>query len=539
MENYDMFALMLDCSRNAVMDIPSLHKMILLLERMGYDTLMLYTEDTYQIEGEPYFGYLRGRYSEEELRGLCAFAKEHHVEIVPCIQTLAHLNCIFKHERYAPLNDVNDILLVDEEGTYELIERMFDSLERSFLSRKVHIGMDEAHMLGLGKFKDKHGLEEATGIFVRHLKKVYEIAKKHGFEPMMWSDMFFSLASGGGYYDEGAKPDPKKLMGLPPVKQVYWDYYHTDESFYERMIEKHRTINEDVIFAGGVWTWTGFAPLLSYGEQTCAPALEACRKKGVRKVILTAWGDDGMDCSAFSTLTTLFFAAEKAKGIDDMALIKGDFLSLFGFSYDDFKLLETPNFLTHKRKDGLLCVNACRYLYYNDPLLGIFDSRVEPNDALLYKEHAAKLLEASKRVGEWGYLFDYLASLCLALSSKLTLGVRMREAYKKGDQAALEALLPEIEEAVKQVDAFAESYRMRWLKENKPQGLEIGQIKNAGVKERLLEARRRIEEHLSSGSPLPELEEDILPIWPNEEDSKEPAMSPNSYLYMISNCRMI
>ena len=115
MKNYDMFSLMLDCSRNAVKNITSLKKLILLLEKMGYDSLMLYTEDTYEVEGEPYFGYLRGRYSTEELQQICSFGQEHHVEIIPCIQTLAHLNCIFKHEAYASINDIDDILLVDEE----------------------------------------------------------------------------------------------------------------------------------------------------------------------------------------------------------------------------------------------------------------------------------------------------------------------------------------------------------------------------------------------------------------------------------------
>ncbi len=539
MKNYDMFTLMLDCSRNGVMNIPSLHRMILLLEKMGYDSLMLYTEDTYEVQNEPYFGYLRGRYSEAELKELCAFGREHHVEIIPCIQTLAHLNCIFKHEPYSKAWDVDDILLVDEPRTYELIENMFASLERSFLTRKVHIGMDEAHMLGLGKFKDLHGFENRVDIFVRHLKKVYEIAKKHGFEPMMWSDMFFRLASGGEYYDLNAKLDLEKLKGLPPVKQVYWDYYHQEESFYEGMIDLHRELNDDVIFAGGIWTWTGFAPLLTYGEQVSAPALEACRKKGVKKVILTAWGDDGADCSSFSTLTTLFFIREKALGVDDMSQIKKDFEEMFGCAYDDFKLLETPNFLTHERKDGWLCLNTCRYFLYNDPLLGLFDTRVELKDEALYALHAKKLKEAGKRVGEWGYLFDYLSSLCEAIASKLTLGVKMREAYQKGDKAALKSLLPALEIAVKKIEEFAKEYRARWLKDNKPQGLEIGQIRLAGVKARLEEAKLRIEEYLTDGTPIPELEETILPIQQGEEDPKEPTICHNTYLYMISNSRMI
>ncbi len=538
MKNYDMFTLMLDCSRNGVMNIPSLRKMILLLEKMGYDSLMLYTEDTYEVQNEPYFGYLRGRYSEEELKGICAFGQEHHVEIIPCIQTLAHLNCIFKHDAYEKICDVNDILLVDEPRTYELIENMFASLERSFLTKKVHIGMDEAHMLGLGKFKDIHGYENRVNILIRHLKKVYGIARRHGFEPMMWSDMFFRLASGGDYYGLNAKFDATKIEGLPPVKQVYWDYFHQEEPFYERMIDLHRQLKEDVIFAGGIWTWVGFAPLLTFGEHVSAPALEACRKKGVKKIILTAWGDDGADCSLFSTLSTLFFVREKALGVDDLPQIKKDFEDMFHCSYDDFKLLEIPNFLTHKRKDDSLCLNTCRYFLYNDPLLGIFDTRVEPKDKVLYAEHAKRLKGVGKHANEWAYLFDYLSSLCEVIGAKLTLGVKMREAYKSKDKDALRSLLPALDMAINKAEAFAKEYRLRWLKENKPQGLEIGQIRLAGVKARLEEAKLRLEEFLEKGTEIPELEETILPIHQGEDDPKEPTICNNTYLYMISNNRM-
>ncbi len=225
--------------------------------------------------------------------------------------------------------------------------------------------------------------------------------------------------------------------------------------------------------------------------------------------------------------------------MDNRSEIKKDFEEMFGFSYDDFKLLETPNFLTHKRKDGQLCSNPCRYFLYNDPLLGLFDTRVEFKDEALYAEHAKKIKEAGKRAGEWGYLFDYLSSLCEAIGSKLTLGVQMREAYQKGDKDALKSLVPALETAAKKAEEFAKQYRSRWLKDNKPQGLEIGQIRLAGVKARLEEAKLRIEEYLKNGVPIPELDETILPIKQGEEDSKEPMICYNTYLYMVSNSRMV
>ena len=51
---------MLDCSRNAVMKVEEIKRLISLLALLGYTYLELYTEDTYELPDEPYFGYQRG-----------------------------------------------------------------------------------------------------------------------------------------------------------------------------------------------------------------------------------------------------------------------------------------------------------------------------------------------------------------------------------------------------------------------------------------------------------------------------------------------
>ena len=52
---FESMGIMLDCSRNAVLKVSAVKEYIRLISCMGYDTLMLYTEDTYEIESEPFF----------------------------------------------------------------------------------------------------------------------------------------------------------------------------------------------------------------------------------------------------------------------------------------------------------------------------------------------------------------------------------------------------------------------------------------------------------------------------------------------------
>ena len=64
------FGVMLDMSRNAVMKPEELKKFARIIRSFGYNMIELYTEDTYEVEGEPYFGYMRGRYTKAELKAI-------------------------------------------------------------------------------------------------------------------------------------------------------------------------------------------------------------------------------------------------------------------------------------------------------------------------------------------------------------------------------------------------------------------------------------------------------------------------------------
>ena len=65
---FETLCIMVDCSRNAVVNVESVKKLLLHMASMGFNALMLYTEDTYELPEFPYFGHLRGRYTKAELK---------------------------------------------------------------------------------------------------------------------------------------------------------------------------------------------------------------------------------------------------------------------------------------------------------------------------------------------------------------------------------------------------------------------------------------------------------------------------------------
>ena len=185
MKHFDNFGVMIDCSRDAVPSVAGLKKFFDIISKMGYNCAMLYTEDTYEVKGEPLFGYKRGRYTAAELREIDEYAASVGIEVIPCIQTLAHLNAIFRWREYEKIKDIDDILAPDLERTYGLIENMLASVSENIKSRKLHIGMDEAHNIGLGKYLDRNGPCNRYDILLGHLGRVCEMAKKYGYEVLM------------------------------------------------------------------------------------------------------------------------------------------------------------------------------------------------------------------------------------------------------------------------------------------------------------------------------------------------------------------
>ena len=76
MDGFKHFGVMLDVSRNGVMKKETLFPFIDLIAKLGYDTLELYSEDIYKLRDRPYFGYMRGAYSIEEIKhNILSFAE--------------------------------------------------------------------------------------------------------------------------------------------------------------------------------------------------------------------------------------------------------------------------------------------------------------------------------------------------------------------------------------------------------------------------------------------------------------------------------
>lgn len=521
----ERLGVMLDCSRGAVYTVDALKKYIDVLAKMGYNSLQLYTEDTYEVKGEPYFGYLRGRYSVEELRELDFYAGSKGIELIPCIQTLAHLSGALRWQEYFNCTDVNDILLAEDERTYLLIENMFRACSECFQSRNINIGMDEAHMVGLGRYLDLHGYRSRFEILIKHLERVCKIASKYGFKPMMWSDMFFRLANHGEYYITHSSGKIANVKIPDNLRLIYWDYYSQDYDHYDAMIKAHRQLGTEPVFAGGAWTWTGFVPHNEFSIEASSAAIKACNANGIQDVFITVWKDDGAESSLWSNLPSLWSAAENARGNYDKEAIADKFFKTFHISMKDFLLLDAPENAFEKS----FVHNETKYMLYSDVFLGIFDKVVRPSEPERFGKLAEQLRDISK--GKYGYVFRTIADLCAVLEKKYALGVCLRNAYQAKDRAGLVKALEDLKETERRVVRFMHSFEKQWMNECKPFGFEKHDIRLGGLRQRLSHCRRVLEDYLcGKRGKIEELEENILK-WDKTTEQGRP-LTYNDWMFI-------
>jgi hypothetical protein len=519
MKNFDSFGVMIDCSRDAVPNIEGLKRFLKTVAKMGYNVAMLYTEETYEVENEPYFGYKRGRYSMEEIREIDDYAASVGIELIPCIQTLAHLNQLLRWRAYRhKISDIDDILLIDEPRTYEFLENIFSTISKTYRSKRVHLGMDEAHHVGLGKYLDQHGFTDRYALLIKHLNRVCEIAKKYGFtSTMMANDLFFNLSPGTFCSDEVRDFPPEITENVPKnCEMVYWDYFAMDNARYDAMMLSTKKLSDKMWFSGGAWTWNTFTPHNRYSMKRNAVAIESCARNGVRQAFFTLWGDNGGECAYESVLPALMHAAAVARDLSEDEM-KREFLAITGENFDDMKDLDLPNYIFGENvpvESPYFQHSACNYCkihLYDDPFLGTMSAGLPETDPSLLTRYAERLHTLANKSETYALLYESAACLCDVLSKKLLLAKKTRALYERGDKQGLLALSEsDYADCIRLVGIFHKAFRRQWYSINKTYGFEIHDARLGGLQCRLESCKARLTDY--ANGELPEIAELAEPL---------------------------
>ncbi|MBO4769714.1 MAG: beta-N-acetylhexosaminidase [Clostridia bacterium] len=514
--HFRMNGIMFDMSQgNAAFNTRTVRQIVRKLALMGLNTLMLYLEDNYEVDGEPYFGYMRPTYKQNELSELDEYAFRLGIEMIPCIQTLAHLPDALRWDVYSDITDYPECLLVGEEKTYEFIEKLIVSAMKPFRTRKIHIGMDEAFRLGTGRYLQKNGFREKGEIISEHLRRLSAILKKHGAEPMMWDDMFFHTFGNRSYHSQDTDTIPESTLNMVPegMRCVFWEYGTADN--LENCFRLQKQLSDRLVFAGGCWAWLGYGMSFSHTLDTSVRSLEMCRKFGINEVFVTAWGDNGAEIPQTVNLVGAQIFAEC--GYSDV-FDKKRFAERLGFctggKADDLALLEQMDIIPCLAGDphGFMA-NCSKQLMWQDVLTGLVDRNFDGmNTDAHYAALSGLLRKAAGRNGTFDRLFELEASAAEVLSVKSEAGRNIRRAYLENDTRELEryrsAVLPDLLDKVR---SLHEIHRKVWFEIYKPFGWDIIDMRYGGLEARIASAAVQLGSYLDGKTEnIEELENERL-----------------------------
>lgn len=498
---FEKIGIMMDLSRNAVFKPETVEDILDRIAVMGLNSALLYMEDVYTLDDYPYFGYMRGRYTKEDLKAFDKYALSVGVELVPNIEALSHLECpLF----WAPMSKVRECertLLVDEPATYEFIDAMLQSISECFTTRRLFVGLDEAHELGRMKHLDKHGYERPYDIFIRHIHKVCDMVKKYDFKPIMADDMFHRMFGNGGYYQPNAVFPEDISETLPDnISMVYWDYYNEDSEFIGRCMKKSSELKRPMEVMGGIWTWSGS---VNYDKtiKTTKGLIKACKKEGIKNITATLWGDDGAEVSIYAGLFGMQIYAESFYGydVDDLEHSKEMFRVCTGYNADSFLALDLdqiecdPELRDRMPGYAIRANNLVKIATFQDILQGLFDYNFAKLDNM--KDHFEKcteILKNSESLKDLDYLREYAIMLSEMLAIKGDLGIRLKKAYDSKDRKALEIILSEIEKLIDLIEKIHYKFGEIWLKNNKAFGLDRSDLRFGGLRARTERAYMRL-----------------------------------------------
>ncbi|MGB3161041.1 MAG: beta-N-acetylhexosaminidase [Carnobacterium sp.] len=523
---FDELNFLLDASRNAVMTVDSIKQFIIILALMGYTGFYLYIEDTYEINDRPYFGYMRGRFSKKELQEIDCYALLFGIEMVPCIQTLAHLEQVLKWETMNEMKDDKNTLLVGSEATYHFILEMLESIKDSFHSEKIHIGLDEAYGVGLGQYLNTHDYTDRYTLIKAHLNKVVEMCREIEMKPLVWSDFIYHTLdkkSLSGYYPVNAEIDFYKAATMPKdITYVYWDYGEFEPTNYKQRLINHRLFADDIMFAGGIHIYGSLTPNHGKSLKTLNPALMTCKEMGVKKIMATTWGDNGQETSHWNALPIMQWYAEHTynKFVTEEFVATRFASCVHPNLYDQMIATRYLDEVPGVELMNHYMANPSKYLLWQDPLLGLFDAHVEQyqkdRDLVAHYEKIrtsfSSSLNTSKNILHLNLLFyEYLATV---LQVKSTFGIELIEAYKNNQRTKLTELahsrLPLI---IKAVEDLRDCHQTIWMTTYKPFGWEVLDNRYGGLLQRLKTTRQKIETYLSGEmNRIEELEEKRLPF---------------------------
>jgi len=267
---------MVDMSHGPLLREEEVKRQLDLLARCKGNQYYFYNEASIELQG---FRILnpKGRFTQEQVRRIIEYARQRHIDVVPCLELYGHLHDLFRVERFS------DLAVFPHAGEFnptnpkvkELLSNWIGQFADLFPSPFVHIGFDETWQIS-NLAKAGAGLSPAS-LFVEQLKNVAGLFQQRGKRVMAWADVMVHY--------------PEIITSMPPgIIAVPWTY--EAEKSYQRFIGPLDERNIPYLIAPGVRSWGEIVPDFDLTYSNIDAFLKAGRQAKAIGMINTVWTDE-------------------------------------------------------------------------------------------------------------------------------------------------------------------------------------------------------------------------------------------------------
>ncbi len=271
---------MMDLGHGQLLRVSEIERQIDHLARFKANQYYFYSEATIELDGYSIVNP-EGRYTRDEIRHIIDYARERHVDVVPCLELYGHLHDIFRMEQFADLSLPRYGREFDPRNPrmMQVLDDLVAQTAKLFTSPWYHVGFDEPWALGkIGTTQGADPFKTYVGV----LRHVAEEAQKYNKRTMFWADML----SGARIFSE----HPELIGDLPKgTIAVPWVYdARKDFTPYLAPLEK---MSVPTVVAPGVWNWNEVFPDYHRTFKNINGLLSTGKKYNTLGSLTTGWTD--------------------------------------------------------------------------------------------------------------------------------------------------------------------------------------------------------------------------------------------------------
>ncbi|MFP4499530.1 MAG: beta-N-acetylhexosaminidase [Candidatus Hydrogenedentota bacterium] len=324
-----------DVSRGRVPTTEALAQLGQTLGAYKMNQVHLYIEHTFRYRGHPDIGKKADPLTADDLLALDAAWAECGVTLVPALATFGHMANILTLPQYRDLaedwgvgryaapeaEDLPDAykrrgwtLSPANPDTYAFVYSLLSEVLPLVAGPYCNICCDETWDLGLGQSYMMRTMMSREELYLEHVLKVAEMARKLGKRPMFWSDM--------------VRPYPELLEELPEDLIVLDWGYDADHDFAG--ISTFTDHGLTTYACPGTSAWVSLFPRLHESMANIAGYAKAGKQRGAEGLLTTDWGDGGhYNFTELSWFGFLFGAEQAWNSCADVGSFAERFCRLF------------------------------------------------------------------------------------------------------------------------------------------------------------------------------------------------------------------